>query len=241
MERRLIVDRKFRLPRIWSNRELAKFAPLFRGAIVNVSAWKDEDKEGKFYKDYFTSADSYHMTNFVAEARGLQGAEGEIFLDLTAPLPSDLTRGFDCVFNHTTLEHIYDVKQAFSNICEMSRDAVIIVVPFLQQMHAEYGDFWRFTPTALERMFIENGFTPIYTSYNNDFMASVYVFMIAVRDPQAWQGRLAGNSSSDGRVPFTATSMWADPFDHYVGCNSVPSIWSGLAFSIRRLVRRNRR
>ena len=50
---KLFVDRIFRLPRIWSNRELAKFAPLFQGSVVNVSAWKDFDKERMYYREYF--------------------------------------------------------------------------------------------------------------------------------------------------------------------------------------------
>ena len=48
----MLVDRKFRLPRIWSNNELKKFSDLFRGDIVNISAWRDEDKEGKQIRDY---------------------------------------------------------------------------------------------------------------------------------------------------------------------------------------------
>lgn len=231
------IDRKFRIPRIWSNRELARFAPLFTGSVINVSAWKDEDKEGRRYRDYFTSASSYHISNFVAEARGFQGGENEVFLDLTGPLPADFSRAFDCVFNHTTLEHIYEVHKAFANLCEMSRDAVIVVVPFLQQMHAEYGDFWRFTPTTLERMFKENGFTPIHTAFNNEFMASVYVLMVAVRDPKAWHSRLPGNSLSDGTVPFGAETKWPDPFDHFVGCNAVPSVSSGIVYWLRRRIK----
>ena len=32
----------------------------------------------------------------------------------------------------------------------MSKDIVIVVVPFLQEQHAEYGDYWRFTPLTLK-------------------------------------------------------------------------------------------
>ena len=129
-----LVDRKFRLPRLWSNAEIRKFAPLFQGDVVNVSAWKDVDKEGRKYRDYFTKARSYSITNYNADARGLQGVDGEIFLDLTAPLPAELKGKFDVVFNHTCLEHIFEVEKAFENLCLMSSDVVITVVPFLQQM-----------------------------------------------------------------------------------------------------------
>ena len=38
-----IVDRKVRLPRIWSNNELKKISSLFYGSVINVSGWKDLD------------------------------------------------------------------------------------------------------------------------------------------------------------------------------------------------------
>lgn len=117
---KFFVDRIHRLPRIWSNRELEKFAHLFEGDIVNVSGWKDIDKEGRHYKDYFIKANSYTITNFKTEARGFQGYSNEIFLDLEKDLPANLYLHFDVVFNHTTLEHIYSVHKAFSNLCNLS-------------------------------------------------------------------------------------------------------------------------
>jgi hypothetical protein len=235
MLKRLLTDRKFRVPREWSNDELAKFAPFFSGSVVNVSAWQDEDKQGRRYKDYFANAASYQITNFSSEARGFQGREDEIFLDLTAPLPAELAGRFDCVFNHTTLEHIFELDTAFANICAMSRDAVILVVPFVQQMHADYGDFWRFTPTCLARLFEKYGLTPIYSSFNNHFMASVYIFMIAVREPDRWSGKIAPGNG--GPVPIAARPRFPDPFENLIGCNAVPSIWSGLAAALKGMIR----
>lgn len=66
----MVKDRKFRIPRIWSNRELKKFAKLFRGTVVNVSGWKDNDKEGANYREYFINASEYWITNYKSEARG---------------------------------------------------------------------------------------------------------------------------------------------------------------------------
>ena len=45
------------LTRIWSNQELRKFSHLFRGKVINVSGWKDCDKEGHIYRDYFSNYD----------------------------------------------------------------------------------------------------------------------------------------------------------------------------------------
>ena len=58
------MDKKFRAARIWSNQELRKYAPWLGGAVVNVSAWKDKDKEGDSYQNYFVNAESYSITNY---------------------------------------------------------------------------------------------------------------------------------------------------------------------------------
>jgi hypothetical protein len=172
---------RFRRPRVWSNGEIRRFAPLFRGSVVNVSAWTDEDKEGGFYREYFSSASEYRTTNF-SDGKGLQRHEGEVFLDLEAPLPDDLVGRFELVFNHTTLEHVFDCRRAFANIAAMSKNAVMVVVPYIQQMHGSgYGDFWRFTPQAMERLYEENGMTLRYCSANGADRASIYLFCLGFR------------------------------------------------------------
>lgn len=184
---KFLIDKAHRLPRIWSNRELAKFAHLFHGDVVNVSAWKDIDKEGRRYQSYFRNSNSYTLTNYKADARGFQGMENEIFLDLETELPGELLQRFDVVFNHTTLEHIYAFQAAFKNLCLLSKDIVIIVVPFLQAYHSGYGDYWRFTPLSLKRMFEDNGYGILYLSCNSHLMSSVYIFSIASRNPEKWK------------------------------------------------------
>lgn len=221
----IFLDRKFRLPRIWSNQELDKFAHLFGGDVANVSAWKDEDKQGGKYRDYFSQARSYTITNYKHEAMGFQGVEGEIFLDLTAELPQEFIGKFDTVFNHTVLEHIYDVKKAFANLCLMSREAVIIVVPFLQQMHTDYGDYWRFTPLNIESMFKEQGWNLQYLSFNEEAKASVYIFAIAVKDKLKWQGMVPDS------IKMTSRKKTLDGFEPMAGCRAI----GNLPYTIKRV------
>lgn len=187
--RTIFQDKKFRTARIWSNRELRRFAHLFQGDVLNVSAWKDSDKEGSHYQNYFFNARSYTLSNYKTEARGFQGVENEFFLDLEKELVPELAGKYDTVFNHTTLEHIYDFRKAFHNICRLSKDIVILVVPFLQEMHADYGDFWRFTPMAIRRLFAEEGLETIYLSANDHARSSIYLFVIASRKPNRWSAR----------------------------------------------------
>jgi hypothetical protein len=173
--------------RRWSNDELRKFAELFVGDVVNVSAWEDKDKQGGFYKDYFVNAKSYAVTNYVGERAG----EG-ISLDLTKDLKEELINRFDVVFNHTTLEHIYKVSSAFKNLCLMSKDIVILVVPFLQDYHRtlddSYLDYWRFTKDALKNLFEDNGMKMLYISESPGRIK--YFFAIGSKKPELWENKI---------------------------------------------------
>lgn len=186
--RNIIPDPAFELPRNWSNNELKRFAHLFTGDVINVSAWKDEDKQGKHYSDYFVNAISYSLSNYKSEYRGWQdNLQSQIFIDLEEDITSDLCASFDVVYNHTTLEHVFEIGKAFENICRMTRDIVVLVVPFLQEQHASYGDYWRMTPLAIHKLFLKNNLTPIYMNYNNHPSSSVYIFAIASRNPSKWK------------------------------------------------------
>lgn len=175
--------RKFGRPREFSNQELKKFAHLFIGDIVNVSGWNDSDKQNSTYRQYFKKANKYMISNFEKDQKGYQGFENEFYLDLENPLPKNLNNKFDVVFCHTVLEHVFDMQQAFENLSKMSKDILIIVVPFMQQLHGSgYKDYWRFTPESLKKMYLKYGFTPRYISANAKDKASIYIFSIGYRD-----------------------------------------------------------
>ena len=183
----MLTDKKHILVRKWSNRVLRTIAPKFEGEMVNVSGWDDRDKEGGHYRDYFVGARSYMRTNYPGH-RGFGGAADEVQLDLCEPLPDELRRRFDVAFNHTVLEHIFDVRTAFANLCEMSRDAVIVVVPFSQVQHESdsYGDYWRFTPTCLRRLFKDNGMEVVFEAESPHHDASIYLLFVGSRNPERY-------------------------------------------------------
>lgn len=200
----------FRRPRLWSNTELKRIAPFFGGSVVNVSGATDSDKEvrsylryftdqydeGRQYRTYFSNAKEYFVTNYPKDDRRGHGEwkeaiDGNYDLDLEQPLPASLHRRFDVVFNHTTLEHVFDLFTAFANLCLMSRDIVILVVPAVQVVHdyqGAYRDYWRFTPFALDELFQRNGFTVIYRSSSKLLFTSIYYFYVASRQPDVWMG-----------------------------------------------------
>jgi len=186
------IDRKFRLARIWSNDELKKFAHLFEGKVINVSAGENIDKQGSTYDQYFKNGSEFWLSNYSPGSfRGYEGRPNEHLIDLEQPLKEELKGQFDVVFNHTTLEHIFDVFTAFKNLCELSKEVVIIVVPFAQEQHEakDFFDYWRFTPTCLRELFKRNGFIVVYEASNNDFNAGTYLFTIAARNPEKWLGK----------------------------------------------------
>lgn len=200
------MDRKFRAARVWSNKELEKYACYFKGSVVNVSAWKDRDKEGGRYQDYFINAKSYSITNY---GGGMGKSDGELSLpeyelDLTKPLPKEMVRKFDNVFNHTTLEHVYENRVAFRNLCEMANDAVIVIVPWVQEVHTcegSYDDYWRYSPYAMEKLYEENGFSMVVCNHNNNFDTAVYLFCIGIRNEKLIEYSEFSKISVDNKLP----------------------------------------
>ncbi|MFC1658646.1 hypothetical protein ACFL1D_04575 [Candidatus Omnitrophota bacterium] len=189
----MIYDRRYILPRLWSNTILTGICPFFSGEIINVSGWDDRDKQGGSYRKYFTNATAYHISNYAGE-RGLAdaSAQTDFQIDLSLPVSSEYIERFDVVFNHTTLEHIFEVKIAFDNLCKMSRDIVIVIVPFAQELHfkASFGDYWRFTPISLRRLFQENKFSVIFEAVSPFKNAGIYLLFVASRHPEKWHGKM---------------------------------------------------
>lgn len=173
-------------PRVWSNRELSRFGDLFSGAVINVSGGKDMDKQGRFYREYFPNAGSYEISNHTSSPKS---PEYQLILDLESKrLPNGLAGRYDVVFTHTVLEHVYLIDRALDNLCALSRDIVISVVPFIQSFHCgkTYSDYWRFSPHAMARLFDDRGFGTVYMSWNDSPLGNIYVFHIASRYPENW-------------------------------------------------------
>lgn len=201
-----ITEGIFRKPRIRTNEILKRFSDLFHGHIINVSGSSDCDKEcsykdyyfgnydnGNRYKTYFKNATSYTVSNYPNDETEYNLDEtGMVFLDLEKELPEGYQNKFDVVFNHTVFEHIFDVFKAFENLCKLSNDIVIFVVPQFQMVHdysRGYKDYWRFTPFAVDKLFERNGFKVLFRETTSGFSESMYLFYIASRHPERWEDR----------------------------------------------------
>jgi hypothetical protein len=196
---RVLQDKKFRAARVWSNQVLDQIAPLFNGDVINVSGWRDEDKQGRKYREYFSTADSYSISNF-GGYRG-DSLDTTYVLDLEKALPDELRSKFDVVYNHTTLEHLFDIFTAVRNLCEMTRDIVIVVVPFIQEQHAHdsFSDYWRFTPLGIKALFDANGLEPVLLCSTPGCNSAVYHLMVASRFPSKWAGMFDGISCMENK------------------------------------------
>lgn len=178
-----ILNKNVIRPREFSNDILRYYAPLFDGSIINVSGWKDGDFENGLYVNYFPRAVSYHVSNAPTSSKGIGSLESEIGIDLSKPIPESLHKNFDVVFNHTTLEHIFALEIAFKNLCDLSREVVILVVPTLQQIHFNkgYGDYNRLTPMGIVKYFEQNNFETLVLQSNEQQFSPLYCFAIAAR------------------------------------------------------------
>ncbi len=209
------MDNKFRVPRVWSNGELEKFAPLFKGKILNVSGGTDNDKENKSYSSYFSSKTDYFLSNYHVN-QPLK--ENEFYLDLEQQIDPQYLGAFDVVFNHTTLEHIYDCRVAFSGLCALSKDVVICVVPYIQQVHGSaYKDYWRFTPWTMKKMYEENSFNLRYCAANGADKSSIYLFCIGYKG-NAWDDFIPSrfDLALDQNQP-----LYADSYRNIIGGNVI--------------------
>jgi len=172
-----------------SNDEIRKLGPLFGGDVLNLSGWKDEDKEGGCYRDYFPNARCYVISNYGAEVGSSAMDEKE--LDLSKPYTGQIGT-YDLVFNHTVIEHVYSTQVVFDNLALLSRDAILTIVPFVQHMHGVkdgFVDYYRYSPLALERLFEERGFKTLYVSWNEDHpLMNVYIVHVASKCPERYAG-----------------------------------------------------
>jgi hypothetical protein len=198
----LMLDPIYRKPRFWSNLVIRELAPHFAGRILNCSGWADEDKFGGHYRDYFKAASAYEVSNYNGgEQHGMYSTlANSIPLDLEQPLRPELRDSFDCVLSHTVLEHVFNVQRAVENICAMTADAAVICVPWTQLIHVmegKFGDYWRFTPECLERLFAPHGLHTVCHHGTDIPGSSVYFVSVFSRRPERYR-QLASNHVPSG-------------------------------------------
>jgi len=83
--------------------------------------------------------------------------------DLCAP-PDPLPGPFDVVICEQVLEHVVDPLTAVRTLGQLCKPDgyVFVSTPFLIRLHSDPGDYWRFTPSGLERLLRSQGLEPVW-------------------------------------------------------------------------------
>jgi hypothetical protein len=173
--------------RRWSNRVLRQVAVHCGGRVLNCSGWRDEDKEGGHYRDYFPAATEYRVSNHGGH-QGQSETENEIPLDLEAPLPPDLEGRFEAVLSHNVLEHVFDLNRAMDNLCLLTTDLLIVIVPFAGAYHTgqNFDDYWRISISALDKMMAARGLSMVFADYSAVPNQIICVLVVGSRRPERW-------------------------------------------------------
>jgi hypothetical protein len=87
-----------------------------------------------------------------------RGVERQV--DLNEPLPESMTAQYDFVIDTGTLEHCFNVGQAFKNVAQAVavKGVIVQASPLNRYNHG----FWNFSPTAYHDYYHDNGFEILY-------------------------------------------------------------------------------
>jgi hypothetical protein len=174
--------------RLWSNDELKYVLDKINNYnnVVNVSGWKDSDKEGGLYRDYFSKAAEYRISNYPDDKEKGVSSSNDIPIDLSQELSHSLINKFDIAFSHTVLEHVPNPEFAFEQICKLSSDLVITIIPWKQVLHfnpGQFGDWFRISPIAMRAWHQKNKLTIIHESWSPDYSPETYLFYVGSKKP----------------------------------------------------------
>lgn len=174
--------------RYWSNDELNAVINKFGDykTVINVSGWKDSDKEGHNYKDYFKKNTKYAISNFPDDNHKGISSGSDVKINLTLELPIELINQFDIALNHTVLEHIEYPEFAFNQISKLTTDLIITVIPWSQSLHfsaGQFGDYYRISPFLMRKWHENNGFKILYESYSPPYAPETYLFYVGSKKP----------------------------------------------------------
>lgn len=81
----------------------------------------------------------------------------------------------------------------------MTTDAAIICIPWTQLIHimeGKFGDYWRFTPECLERLFLPHGLKTVCHHGTDIPGSSVYFISVFSRSPSRYSHLMSDTVSS---------------------------------------------
>lgn len=117
----------------------------------------DIQKWHKWNEPVYNVFDLFSYYRFIPTVLDIESHRGvETIVDLNEHLPLDLKNQFDFLVDTGTLEHCFNVGQAFKNMCDLINLGGIIITaaPISKLNHG----FYNFCPILYNKGFSENGF-----------------------------------------------------------------------------------
>ena len=172
--------RKKSLPRILLNQRIKNIN--VKGRILDLASGK---KRPSYYRFLQIDPESEIVSMDISKER-----DPDILTDLEQPFPLK-DNEFDCVLCFNLLEHIYNhnnlIQESFRVLRQSGR--LIGSVPFLGSVHFDPDDFFRYTRSALYRIFKEAGFSKIniealgYGPFSVNYYLTAFLLPKVVRVP----------------------------------------------------------
>jgi SAM-dependent methyltransferase len=171
-------DRGRPVDRYYVERFLAAHAGDIRGRTLEVA--------NRRYTDQFGTAVETADVLHVEEGNPIATIVGDLADGST--LPAD---AFDCFILTQTLQSIYDVRSAVRTVHRILAPGGVLLatVPGISQiLHPDFemwGDFWRFTTRAVERLCTEAGFDAEdieVRAHGNVLVAAAFLYGLAARE-----------------------------------------------------------
>jgi len=176
--RQFAFDRGTPIDRYFIGRFLDRNAEYIRGRVLEVG---DRGYTQIYGRDRVARSDVLHVTSGNPEAT--------IIGDLATG--KGLPRGaFDCLILTQTLHVIYDVHSAVKNIYRLLKPGGVALVtvpgitPISRYDADRWGDFWRMTPAAVQRLFVES-FSPEDVEievFGNVRLSAAYLYGLAAEE-----------------------------------------------------------
>lgn len=137
-----------------SERQLASYAPLYKGVLYDLGAGESA------YKPFFLRyADRYVAVDW---ADSLHDIQADVIADLNGPLPIESAVA-DTVVSLSVMEHLREPQRMLDESFRILRPGghIVVQVPWQWWVHESPHDYFRYTPHALQYLFGKAGFEDI--------------------------------------------------------------------------------
>ena len=134
----------------WREETYREFTQIpLTGDVIDLGGTKNAD-----YRELFTGWNTMVSANLSPDC--------DIKCDFEQPLPIK-DEQYDAALLVNMLEHVYNTEGILSETYRIlkPKSKVVVVVPFLIQVHPSPRDHWRFTSETLELIFARAGFEEI--------------------------------------------------------------------------------